>query len=140
MGNSTHDNNSMICNHRQLIMACQSTNNPGTFIIPSHIEPGNWIGCLQPDERVLIFATNFNDGRIFSLGRQLRIAGFSGNLIAAGDFLPDQINSLALCGFNHYLPLQNSDGDIDLTDLTALPEQGKPDNHSYHITRLRTTT
>ena len=88
-------------------------------------ETVNWIEGPGKQKRVIIFAECFNDGRIFSLGRQIRIDGYSGDMIAAGNFLPDQLDSLALCGFNHYLPLQNgTDGidDIDLVNLIALPE------------------
>ncbi len=79
--------------------------------------------------RIIIFAEHFNDGRIFSLGKQIRIDGYRGDLIAAGDLLADQLDSLALCGFSHYLPLPdgtdgiNSIDEIDLTALIALPRQ-----------------
>ena len=122
-------------------MNSQNENNPDIFIIPSNIEMENWIECLQPDKqqsdkRVIIFTENFNDGRIFSLGKQIRIAGYAGDLIAAGDFLPDQFNNLALCGFNHYLPLKKAPDRIDETDLinlTVLSEQGELGYHSYYI-------
>ena len=93
------------------------------------VETVNWIEVPGTQRRIILFADNFNDGRIFSLGRQMRIDGFPGDLIAAGDFLPDQLDSLALCGFSHYLPLPDgADGinnidQIDLTNLIALPRQ-----------------
>ncbi len=96
------------------------------------IETVNWIESPGQQKRIIIFADHFNDGRIFSLGRQLRIDGYPGDLIAAGDFLPDQLDSLALCGFSHYLPLPDGtdridhiDG-IDLANLVALPRQREP--------------
>ena len=104
------------------------------------VETVNWIEGPGKQKRVIIFTECFNDGRIFSLGRQIRIDGYSGDMIAAGDFLPDQLDSLALCGFNHYLPLQNgTDGidDIDLVNLIALPKQRGIDDHSYHTASLR---
>ncbi len=93
------------------------------------VETVNWIESPGQQKRIIIFADHFNDGRIFSLGRQIRIDGYPGDLIAAGDFLSDQLDSLALCGFSHYLPLPDgTDGinhidGIDLTNLTALPGQ-----------------
>ena len=98
------------------------------------VETVNWIEGAGKQRRVIVFADHFNDGRVFSLGRQIRIDGYPGDLIAAGDFLPDQLDSLALCGFSHYLPLPdgtdriNNIDEIDLTNLTALPRQRGPNN------------
>ncbi len=97
-------------------------------------ETVNWIEIPGKQRCIILFSDNFNDGRIFSLGRQLRIDGYPGDLIAAGDFLPDQLDSLALCGFSHYLPLPggtdgSSDTDrIDLTHLITLPQPCGPSN------------
>lgn len=42
----------------------------------------------------------FMDGRGFSHARKLRDLGFTGELIAAGDVLPDQWQYLQRCGFS----------------------------------------
>ena len=42
----------------------------------------------------------FSDGRGFTLGRQLRAAGFRGRLRAAGPLLPDQYPMARRCGFD----------------------------------------
>lgn len=105
------------------------------------VETVNWIESPGEQRRIIIFANNFNDGRIFSLGRQIRIDGYPGDLIAAGDFLPDQLDNLTLCGFSHYLPLPDgTDGindinEIDLANLIALPRQrghGSPSSRQDH--------
>ena len=58
--------------------------------------------------RVTIKASHFQDGRVFSLGREFRLRGFNGCLIALGDFLPDQLKYLRLCGFDlHGLNTEN---------------------------------
>jgi len=57
---------------------------------------------LRSEHTLFIVVDSFTDGRVFSLGKQLRIDGFSGKLIAVGDFLPDQLGQLEYCGFNGY--------------------------------------
>ena len=42
----------------------------------------------------------FMDGRGFSVARKLRERGFAGDLLAAGDVLPDQWQFLERCGFS----------------------------------------
>ena len=42
----------------------------------------------------------FADGRGFSLGRRLRLAGFAGTLRAVGPLIPDQIRHCRRVGFN----------------------------------------
>lgn len=46
----------------------------------------------------------FNDGRGFSLARQLRNLGFNGELRAFGAFLPDQLHEMMRCGFDSFDP------------------------------------
>lgn len=50
--------------------------------------------------RIVIEFPAFMDGRGFSHARKLREAGFRGELIAAGDVLPDQWQFLQRCGFS----------------------------------------
>ncbi len=49
------------------------------------------------------FAT-FNDGRGYSFARQLRAAGYDGDLRAVGEVLRDQAFYLARCGFSSFVP------------------------------------
>jgi uncharacterized protein (DUF934 family) len=64
-------------------------------------------GSLNKLDRIVITSIDFNDGRIFSLGRQVRILGYSGILTVVGDILPDQFFSLLSCGFDNVLILSN---------------------------------
>ena len=50
--------------------------------------------------RIVIEFPGFMDGRGFSHARKLREAGFQGELLAAGDILPDQWQFLQRCGFS----------------------------------------
>lgn len=70
---------------------------------------------------IVVTSSNFNDGRIFSIGRQLRLLGFAGSLTVVGDVLPDQFSALISCGFDDVLSLDSStfDGVVDL-DHTSL--------------------
>lgn len=49
--------------------------------------------------RIVIEFPTFTDGRGFSHARRLRHEGFGGELLAAGDVLPDQWAFLQRCGF-----------------------------------------
>ena len=64
-------------------------------------------GPLSNFDHIVITSINFNDGRIFSLGRQIRLLGYSGTLTVVGDVLPDQYSSLLSCGFDNVLILNN---------------------------------
>lgn len=44
----------------------------------------------------------FNDGRAYSLARKLREMGFSGELRATGNVLPDQLQFMLQVGFNAF--------------------------------------
>lgn len=64
------------------------------------------IETLPPDPSriplIVVASVDFNDGRLFSIGRALRQAGFSGELRVSGDFLPDQLQYLSRCGFDSF--------------------------------------
>jgi len=57
---------------------------------------------LSELEVITIEFTDLNDGRVFTMGRALREAGFSGELRATGSFLQDQLQYLRRCGFNAF--------------------------------------
>ena len=79
-------------------------------------------GPLSNFDRIVITSIDFNDGRIFSLGRQVRILGYSGILTVVGDILPDQFPSLVSCGFDNVLVISNftAHGLIDLNQAHSL--------------------
>ena len=70
------------------------------------IEPGESIVPLLPHladiALVCVHFPVFTDGRGFSYGRELRERGYSGELRAVGEFLPDQLDYLGRCGFNAF--------------------------------------
>ena len=47
-------------------------------------------GPLNKLNRIVVTSVDFNDGRIFSIGRQIRLLGYTGSLTVVGDLLPDQ--------------------------------------------------
>ncbi len=60
-------------------------------------------GPLDNFDRIVVTSIDFNDGRIFSLGRQIRLLGYGGILTIVGDILPDQYPALRSCGFDNAL-------------------------------------
>ena len=73
-------------------------------------------------DRIVVTSSDFNDGRIFSIGRQLRLLGFAGRLTVVGDILPDQFSALISCGFDDVLSLDSStfNGVVDLDHTSSL--------------------
>jgi uncharacterized protein (DUF934 family) len=73
-------------------------------------------------DRIVVTSSDFNDGRIFSIGRQLRLLGFTGRLTVVGDILPDQFSALISCGFDDVLSLDSNmfNGVIDLDHTSSL--------------------
>ena len=64
-------------------------------------------GPLDRLERIVVTSSDFNDGRFFSIGRQIRLLGYRGRLTVAGNVLPDQFTALRSCGFDDALILDN---------------------------------
>jgi uncharacterized protein (DUF934 family) len=58
-------------------------------------------------DRILVISRDFNDGRIFSLGRQLRLSGFVGQLTLVGELISDQRSALNACGFDDVITIDN---------------------------------
>ncbi len=52
---------------------------------------------------VVLNFPGFNDGRSYSLARQLRLDGYRGELRAEGNVLPDQLQFLRQVGFDSFL-------------------------------------
>ena len=65
-------------------------------------------GPLNLVERIVVISDDFNDGRFFSIGRQIRQHGYRRRLTLAGDILPDQYTALHSCGFNDVVILADS--------------------------------
>jgi uncharacterized protein (DUF934 family) len=55
---------------------------------------------LLSASKITVEFAGFMDGRGFTHGRKLRELGFSGELIAGGDAIPDQWVYLKRCGFD----------------------------------------
>ena len=87
-------------------------------------------------DRIVVTSSDFNDGRIFSIGRQLRLLGFTGRLTVVGDILPDQFSALKSCGFDDVLSFDSNtiNGVVDL-DLTSslLPISGQLDEYRESV-------
>jgi len=70
------------------------------------LEPGTPVSAIAADlKRFALIAMNFpkfGDGRGFSIGQQLREAGFDGELRAVGEVLFDQLQYMARCGFDAF--------------------------------------
>jgi uncharacterized protein (DUF934 family) len=90
-------------------------------------------------DRIVVTSSDFNDGRIFSIGRQLRLLGFTGRLTVIGDILPDQFLALKSCGFDDVSSLDsdtiNEVIDLDHTaSLASAGSQLNPNSESAYST------
>ncbi len=91
------------------------------LVVASNTRVENLAREFSSFERIVVTSSDFNDGRIFSIGRQLRLLGFAGRLTVVGDILPDQFSALISCGFDDVSSLDSSrfDSVVDL-DHTSL--------------------
>ncbi len=78
---------------------------PGILVLSVESPVDFLVGPLDELNGIVITSVDFNDGRMFSLGKQIRLLGFSGTLTAVGDILPDQFPLLLFCGFDNALIL-----------------------------------
>lgn len=76
--------------------------------------------------RIVIEFPAFMDGRGFSHARKLREAGFRGELIAAGDVLPDQWQFLQRCGFSALKDHEIADAASALPKFSAAYQADTP--------------
>ena len=95
---------------------------PGILVVSADSPIELLAGPLNKFDRIVITSIDFNDGRIFSLGRQARTLGYSGILTVVGDILPDQFASLQICGFDNVLVISNfaANQSIDLSQADSL--------------------
>lgn len=71
----------------------------GTLHVSAVAPQEQWVELLdQPVVRLKVDA--FSDGRVFSIGRQLRLNGFRGRLEVIGDLLPDQLPMAVAAGID----------------------------------------
>jgi uncharacterized protein (DUF934 family) len=72
------------------------------------LEAGDDARALIPHlgkvEVVTVSFPTFRDGRGYSSARILREAGYTGELRAEGDVLPDQLAYMRRCGFDSFAP------------------------------------
>ena len=82
----------------------------------------NLAGEFGRFDKIVVTSSDFSDGRIFSIGRQLRLLGFAGLLTSVGDILPDQFSALISCGFDDVLSLDTDtiDAVVDLDQSSSL--------------------
>ena len=92
------------------------------LVVASISRVENLAGEFDKFDRIVVTSSNFNDGRIFSIGRQLRLLGFSGRLTVVGDILSDQFSALISCGFVDVLSLDSAEINavVDLDQTTSL--------------------
>jgi len=92
------------------------------LVVASNSRVENLAGEFSRFDRIVVTSSDFNDGRIFSIGRQLRLLGFTGGLTMVGDILPDQFSALISCGFDDVLSLDTDtiDAVVDLDQSSSL--------------------
>ena len=92
------------------------------LIVASNSRVENLAREFNRFDRIVVTSSDFNDGRIFSIGRQLRLLGFAGCLTVIGDILPDQFSALISCGFDDVLSLDTDsiDAVVDLDHSSSL--------------------
>ncbi len=72
---------------------------PGTLALPNDVDVAG--ASLEGITRVVLNFPKFTDGRAFSQAVELRRRrGFTGDIVATGDVLVDQILLMARCGFS----------------------------------------
>lgn len=69
-------------------------------IVPNTIEIADLEPYFGKLKEIYIEFPAFTDGRGFSIARQLRRAGFTGEIIASGPLIPDQYAYALQCGFS----------------------------------------
>ena len=92
------------------------------LVVASDSRVEDFAGESGSFDRIVVTSSDFNDGRIFSIGRQLRLLGFTGRLTVVGDILPDQFSALISCGFDDVLSLDSATNDVavDLDQTSSL--------------------
>ena len=71
---------------------------------------------------IAVYFSVFTDGRGFSIARELRDRGYSGELRARGHILPDQMHFLRRCGFDAFQPEEDARLQASLERLKQFTE------------------
>ena len=90
------------------------------------LEPGELPSPLLDDlDKLAVVAINFpvlTDGRGFSYARELREAGYAGEIRAVGGFVRDQMHYLKRCGFNAFQLSDEKELEAALSSLDDFSE------------------
>lgn len=79
---------------------------PGVLLSPAD-DPAVLAGRLDELEVIAIDFPQFTDGRGYSVARLLRERhGYTGEIRAVGEVLPDNISYLSRCGFDAFAPAE----------------------------------
>ena len=110
----------------------QSAGRPARALVnlPGDAELSDHYAELVGVARIVIEFPAFMDGRGFSHARKLREAGFQGELIAAGDILPDQWQFLQRCGFSALKDHEIADTASTLPKFSAAYQADTPLEHA----------
>jgi phosphoadenosine phosphosulfate reductase len=81
-------------------LIAEGSNQRLAVTVGGEAEPARLKPAFDHLARITVRFGGFKDGRGFSLGSILREAGYRGELIAAGDLIPDHAPMLARCGFD----------------------------------------
>jgi uncharacterized protein (DUF934 family) len=100
---------------------------PGVLVVGTDSTLEFLAGPLNLVERIVVVSDDFNDGRFFSIGRLIRLHGYSRRLTLGGDILPDQYTALRSCGFDEVLILDDSSTSRVIALDKALALAGTPD-------------
>jgi uncharacterized protein (DUF934 family) len=79
----------------------------GVMIVSADARLEFLAGPLERLPWIVVTSGDFNDGRFFSIGRQIRLRGYRGRLTVVGNVLSDQYTALRSCGFDDALILDN---------------------------------
>jgi uncharacterized protein (DUF934 family) len=99
---------------------------PRVLVVASDTRVEDLSSVAGKFDRIVVISSDFNDGRIFSIGRQLRLLGFAGRLTVVGDILPDQFLALKSCGFDDVSSLDSDTFNtvVDLDHTASLASAG----------------
>ncbi|MFK8048824.1 MAG: DUF934 domain-containing protein [Halioglobus sp.] len=102
-------------------LALNSKTNTAVQLEPGEL-PSPLMNHLDDLELVAINFPVLTDGRGFTYARELRDAGYTGELRAVGGFVRDQMHYLMRCGFNAFQLSDDKDLDAALSSLDDFSE------------------
>jgi uncharacterized protein (DUF934 family) len=99
---------------------------PHGVLVQPDDELAEVLAAARRSPLVAIEFPSFNDGRGYSFARQLRAAGYTGELRAVGDILRDQAFYLARCGFTSFAPAAHVSGAAIVAGLADFSQVYQP--------------